>query len=33
MSFDFDVLFEGNFLTVSIVSSLDFDPKEKLSPS
>ena len=32
MSFDIDALFEGNFLTPSIMSSLDIDLKEKLPP-
>ena len=32
MSFDIDALFEGKFLTASIISSLDIDLKEKLSP-
>ena len=31
MSFD-AVLFEGSFLTASVISSLDIDIKEKLSP-
>ena len=30
MSFDIDALFEGNFLTASIISSLDIYLKEKL---
>ena len=33
MSFDMDALFEGNFLTASVISALDIDLKEKLSPS
>ena len=32
MSFNIDALFEGNFLTASIIWSLDIDLKEKLSP-
>ena len=32
MSFDIDALFEGIFLTSSIISPLDIDLKEKLSP-
>ena len=32
MSFGIDVLFEGNFLTASIISSLHINLKEKLSP-
>ena len=31
MSFEIDPLFEGNFLTASIISSLDIGLKEKLS--
>ena len=31
MSFDVDVLFEGNFMTTLMISSLDIDLKEKLS--
>ena len=30
MSFDIDALFEGNFLTASMISSSDIDLKEKL---
>ena len=30
MLFDTDALFEGNFLTVSMISSLDIDLKEKV---
>ena len=33
MSFDIDTLFEGHFLTASIISSLDIDLKENLSPT
>ena len=32
MSFDIAALFEGKFLTASMLSSLDIDSKEKLSP-
>ena len=32
ISFDIDALFEGIFLTTSVISSLDIDLKEKLSP-
>ena len=32
MSFDVDALFEGNFLTAPITSSLGNDLEEKLSP-
>ena len=32
ISFDSDALFEGNFLTALIISSLFTDLKEKLSP-
>ena len=33
MSFDIGALFGGNFLIASIISSLDIDLKEKLSPT
>ena len=33
MSFDIDTLFEGSFLTGSIISSLDIALKENLSPT
>ena len=32
MSYDIDALFEDNFLTASIISSLDIGLKEKHSP-
>ena len=32
MSFDIDALFEGNFLTASMISSLVIDLQEKLLP-
>ena len=32
MSFDVDALFEGNFLTAPMLSSLVIDLQEKLSP-
>ena len=32
ITFDIDALFEGKFLTASMISSLDIDLKETLSP-